>query len=345
MIIEFLLLIIGLILLLKGSEIFVKAAASIAKRAGVSEFVIGLTLVAIGTSLPEYISAIFASIKGESGLIMGNILGANIANISLIIGISALIAVIKTDEQMLSRDGYFLLAVAVMLFIAVFNGRISRLEGGLFVLLFVAYTIYLFETKPRYRGKIGFRDFAEYFLKLGYVHSIKRMISTRKPLSENSMKIKADNDKGSIVKDLLMMVFSGFLIVFGARFLVDNAVYFATSFSLPSNLVGVLIAVGTTLPELSVSIAAAKKGLGNIIIGNAIGSCLTNTLLVLGTASLINPIQVSALTARFMTPFLIGLVILLLIQIKSDWELRRKEGILFIILYASFLCMLFIIAI
>ena len=322
-----------------------KAAASIAKRAGVSEFVIGLTLVAIGTSLPEYISAIFASLKGESGLIMGNIIGADIANIALIIGIAALISVIKTDEQMLGRDGYFLFAVSILLFIVVFNGRISRLEGGLFILLFVAYTIYLFETKPQFSGKIGFRDFAEYFLKLGYVSSIKRKMSAWNASSGNIKKVNADNYEGSISKDLLVMVFSGFLIVFGARFLVDNAVYFATSFKVPASLVGVLIAVGTTMPELSVSIAAAKKGLGNIIIGNAIGSCLTNTLLVLGTASLINPIQVSALTIRFMLPFLVGLVILLLIQIKSDWELRKKEGILFILLYASFLCILFIIAI
>jgi cation:H+ antiporter len=339
MISNFLFLVIGLVMLVKGSDFFINAASRIAKRLGISEFVIGLTLVAVGTSLPELVSAIFASLKHESGLIMGNIVGADIANLSLIVGIAAMIAPIRTDTEMLERDGYFVLAVAVLLMVFIFNGSISRIEGGFFIIVFIGYTIFLFETKPEYRGRFGFVKFTKYFMKFGYFYTIGGIIKGAQQLNEESV---ADQVPGSTVKDLGIIIISGVLVIFGARFLVDNAIYFAKLFKVPGAVLGILIAIGTTLPEMSVGISAARKGLGNIVIGNAIGSCVTNTLLILGISSLIHPLKVGAISLKLTAPAFIFLVLLTLTFIKSNWELRKREGIVLTIFYLCFIATMLI---
>lgn len=333
MISNILLLVIGLVMLVKGSDFFINAASRIATRLGISEFVIGLTLVAVGTSLPELVSAIFASFQHESGLIMGNIVGADVANLSLIIGIAAMIAAIRTDTEMLERDGYFILAVAVLLIVFMFNGTISRIEGGVFIAIFIAYTIFLFETKPEYKGRFGFIKFTKYFLKLGYFSTIRGIFKGVQQIEEDAV---PDKVSGSTVKDLGIIIASSALVIFGAKFLVDNAIYFAKLFEVSAAVLGILIAIGTTLPEMSVGISAARKGLGNIVIGNAIGSCITNTLLILGVSSLIYPLKVGAISLKITAPAFIFLVILTLVFIKSDWELRKREGIVLILFYLCF---------
>ena len=334
MINNLLLLILGLVILVKGSDYFINAASRIAKRLGVSEFVIGLTLVAIGTSLPELVSAIFASLKHESGLIMGNIVGADIANLSLIIGLAAIIGVIKTDTEMLERDGYFILAVALLLMVFIFNGRISRFEGGFFILAFIGYTIFLFETKPEFKGRFGFIKFSKYFIQFSYFGTLRGIIKKTPQLKDNDGTAPL---KGNTAKDIGIINISGALVVFGAQLLVENAIYFAKLFEVPAAMLGILIAVGTTLPEMSVGISAARKGLGNIVIGNAIGSCITNTLLILGVSSVIYPLQTGPISLKITTPAFILLVLLTLAFIKSDWELRKREGILLITFYLCFI--------
>jgi cation:H+ antiporter len=334
MISNFLLLVIGLVMLVKGSDYFINAASRIAKRLGISEFVIGLTLVAVGTSLPELASSIFASLKHESGLIMGNIVGADIANLSLIVGIAAMKGAIRTDREMLERDGYFVLAVALLLMVFIFNRTISRIEGGFFIAVFIAYTIFLFETKPEYKGRFGFVKFTKYFIQFGYFGTLRGIIKGAPHLKEEGVPVHVS---GSTVKDLGIIIISGALVIVGARFLVDNAIYFAQLFKVPAAVLGILIAIGTTLPELSVGISAARKGLGNIVIGNAIGSCVTNTLLILGVSSLIHPLQAGTISLKVTAPAFIFLVLLALVFIKSDWELRKREGIVLTIFYLCFI--------
>ncbi len=334
MISNILLLVIGLVMLVKGSDFFINAASRIAKRLGISEFVIGLTLVAVGTSLPELVSAIFASFQHESGLIMGNIVGADIANLSLIIGIAAMIAAIRTDTEMLERDGYFILAVAVLLIVFMFNGTISRIEGGFFIAVFIAYTIFLFETKPEFKGRFGFVKFTKYFIQFGYFGTLRGIIKGAPQLKEEAVPVQVS---GSTAKDLGIIIASGTLVIFGAKFLVDNAIYFAKLFEVPAAVLGILIAIGTTLPEMSVGISAARKGLGNIVIGNAVGSCITNTLLILGVSSLIYPLKVDAISLKITAPTFIFLVLITLVFIKSDWELRKREGIVLLIFYLCFI--------
>lgn len=343
MIIETIILIISLILLIKGSDFFVKSSASIAKRFGISEFVIGLTLVALGTSIPELASSIMASLKNASGLVIGNIVGANIANIGLVVGIAAIISVIKTRKEILERDGYLLLFITALLFLFVLNGKISRAEGVVLILLYVAYIVFLFETKPKFKKKYQWNEFIKYFFKFQYFTTIKSKIISginNKKLSSYQKKEVKELFRLVLWKDFMILILGAGAVILGAKYLIREALFFADFFKVPQTIIGVLIAIGTTMPEMSVAITAARKGYGNIVIGNAIGSCIANTLLILGTAVLIFPLNILKLTIYYAVPFMILMVVLLLVFIKSHWEIRRIEGIIFIILYLIFITFL-----
>ncbi|MBU0760634.1 MAG: calcium/sodium antiporter [Nanoarchaeota archaeon] len=325
---------IGLLLLVKGSSYFIKSAASLAKKFNVSEFIIGLTLVAIGTSLPELISSIVASAKNESGLVIGTITGANIANMGLIIGVAAFFMVIKTKEKILNREGYIMIASFILFQLFILNNVISRIEGIVLVIFFIAYTLFIFEAKST--KKSGFIEFSNYFFKFGYVNSVWQR------LSKKSKGKKAGYSKIGIAKDVMFMLVSGVAIFFGAKYVVEEAVFFANLLSLPQVVIGALIAIGTTMPEMSVAVTAVRNKMGNIVIGNALGSCLTNTLLVLGISSIINPLNVLRITLLYVAPFMIFLGLILLFFIKSNWEIRKKEGVILILLYVVFMALLII---
>jgi len=171
-------LLAGLVLLVKGSDYFVKAASTIAKKLGVSEFVIGLTLVAVGTSIPELASSVAASLQQASGIVIGNIVGSNIANIALIVGLAATLSPVKTEPEMLRRDGYIMLFAALLFFAFAFNEALSRLEAAIFVLLYVAYVFFLFEEIPTNKGRFYFKEFAIYFVKFEYINSMKQKINS-----------------------------------------------------------------------------------------------------------------------------------------------------------------------
>ena len=197
--------ILALLLLIKGSDYFVKAAAAIAEKFGISEFMIGLTLVAIGTSLPELASSIVAALKNETGLIIGNVIGSNIANIALIIGIAASIASIKTDEQMLIRDGYIMLFATVLFYVFMLTGVLSKFVGILFIILYFAYIIFLFETKAKTKDEYHFKAFVPYFFKFKYLLAIHKQVMAGMKYQRNKtpLRIKA-LFKEKIYKDLGM---------------------------------------------------------------------------------------------------------------------------------------------
>ncbi|MBI2523341.1 calcium/sodium antiporter [Candidatus Woesearchaeota archaeon] len=343
---EILLFALGLVLLVKGSGFFVKAAASIAKRLGVSEFVIGLTLVAVGTSIPELAASIAASVKHESGLIMGNIVGSNIANIGLILGLVASFSVLKVRKEMLDRDGYIMLFAALLFFFFIINKSISRLEALIFLLFYLAYILFLFSIKAKDRGKYHFREFINYFLKLEYLSRIKyEMASSLKNAKKTSFRKRKklmELFKAAILKDFLVLIISLAAIILGAKYLVEEAIFFADILSISSTFIGIsLIAVGTSLPELSVSMAAAKKGYGNIAIGNIVGSNIANIFLIIGISGLISPLSVTKLTISYTAPFMIFISILLLVLMQRNWKLSRVEGIALLALYALFMASLF----
>ena len=334
---EALLFVVGLVLLVKGSDFFVNSSVRIAKQLGVSEFVIGLTLVALGTSIPELGTSVMASFKHQSGIVMGNVLGSNIANIGLVVGIVAVFWVLKTDRKMLMRDGFIMLFAAVLFYIFLFNWVVSRIEGFIFLLLYVAYILFVVETKSRLDRVYNFKDFVIYFFKFDYIRK------TGKDLFQGNHEKKEDQGKGIsargiILKDLGIVVLSIIVIWWGAKFLVEGAVFFANLFHVPQTIIGLsLIAIGTSLPELGVTLSAGRKGLGNIVVGNIIGSNIANVFLIIGVASIISPLSVIKSTVVVTAPFMIVMTILFLIFIRSRWKIERIEAIIFLLLYGAFL--------
>ncbi len=340
---------VGLILLVKGSDFFVKSAASIAKKLGISEFIIGLTLVALGTSIPELASAIVASLKKESGLIIGNIVGANIANIGLITGLAAAIVIIKTKKEMLERDGYIMIFAVIMFYLAILNGVISKIEAAFFLLLYFVYILFLYATESKFRGAYNFKGFIDYFFKFKYIITLKDGLISGVKVNNKSVRLTEIKSlmhlfKEGVVKDLLIIAISGAAIVFGANYFVNGAMFFANLLNIHSTIIGVSIAaLGTTLPELSVALTAARKGYGNIALGTIIGSNITNILLILGIAAIIHPLSIINFTLFYAAPFMVFMSILLLIFIKRKWRIEHFEGIFLLMLYLSFLISLFFI--
>lgn len=346
MIINILLFLFGLALLVKGADFFVKSASSIAKRLGVSEFIIGLTLVSLGTSIPELASAITSSIKHASGLVIGNVTGANIANIGLIIGIAAIFTVIKTREDMVKRDGYLMLLAVFLFFIFIMNRNIARSEGVVFLIFYFSYMLFLFKGKHNKKVKEQFREFIRYFLQFQYITTIRsRIITTYR----NKRKVKIKNKKKvkriftlSLIKDFMILIASGAVIVFGVRFFINEAIFFAQYFNVSEAIIGITImSIGTTLPELSVSITAARKGHGNIALGNIIGSCITNIFLIVGIASIIHPLDVSTFSLYYAAPFMILMTLLFLLFLRTKWRIKRIEGITLLSLYIIFMFLVF----
>ncbi|MFC1648030.1 calcium/sodium antiporter [Nanoarchaeota archaeon] len=321
----------GLVLLVKGADFFVKSAAAIAKKLGVSEFVIGLTLVAIGTSVPELAAGIAAVTRQASGIVIGNVVGSNIANIGLVVGFAAMIATIKTKEEMLRRDGYIMLFAAVLFTFMIIDLRISRLESGILLLFYVVYILFLLEEETHEQKY--FLDFIDYFFKMQYVKTLGKLkgFGSRKK-------------KGySILSDVFFLALGALGIIIGSNAMIEQAINFADYFGLSSTVIGfTLVALGTSLPELSVTVSAFKKGYGSIALGNIIGSNIANIFLILGVTGVMFALPVTQLTLYLLAPFMVFISLLLLVAIKSGWELKTAEGIFLIIIYVVFLVVVFL---
>lgn len=292
--------IIGFILLIKGSDIFIDSAAEIAKKIGVSEHMIGLTLVAFATSLPELAVSSIASFNKESGIALGNVIGSNIANICLVLGIAAIIMQLKTTKET-GRNAIFMTLVALLLFaIIVFDGKIDRYDAIIFLLIYGGFIYYLYKTR------------------------------------KVNKEIKVE--QGGYVKDSAFVVFGSIGVVLGAHFLVKSSVGIAELLEISPLIIGLtIIAFGTSLPELASTITAALKKKHGIAIGNVIGSNIINILLVLGVAGAITPIGAEEKVYVTM-PFLLFVSLLTIILVRS--KIGKKGGILLLILYACFIALL-----
>jgi len=339
-------LILGFILLIKGSDFFVESSSRIAKRFGVTEFVIGLTLVAIGTSVPELSASIVASLKGDSGIIIGNVVGSNIANIGLILGLGAFVATISVKRAMLKRDAYMMLFISILFYVLAFDGVITKIEGGFFLLLFVSYTLFIVTSKKT-KETYDFKSFLNYFFKFKYLRTISDQTISRVLSKKKKSTTKDEKDyfsfKEGIIKDLLIIIMSGVAIVFGAKYLVTEAIWAAESLGVSTAIIGVsMIALGTSLPELSVSIRAAKKGFGDMIIGNIIGSNIANILVILGVSSLINPVEVGKTTLYHTAPIMLAISMLLIGLMRSKWKITKREGMILLVIYALFIVSVFV---
>lgn len=310
---SFLILIIGFAFLIKGADIFVEGASSIAKKFNVPSMIIGLTIVAMGTSAPEAAVSITSSLAGQNDMSVANVVGSNFFNILVVLGASSIIAKLPVQRDTIKKDTPFLIIVSVMLLIFGFDLRLGRFDGLLLLALFV------------------------YFL-VSTIKSAKASISddTNFESGETAIAIETNADV-SLTKTILISIVGIIGIVIGGDMVVNSATTIATSFGMSANLVGLtIVAIGTSLPEFVTSIVAIKKGETEIAIGNVIGSNLFNILLVLGLAATINPISMSMLAFTDIV-FMVLITLLLYIFMKKNNLLEKKHGIILLTLYIIYM--------
>lgn len=306
-------LIVGLVLLFFGGEWLVTGAARLARSLGISPLIIGLTVVAMGTSMPELLVSLSAILRDSSDISVGNVVGSNIANIGLILGISGLIYPISIHASVLRRELPIMLVVAVAAYITFLDGEVSRLDGALLVIgliAFILFMIYASRTEQRQRA------LAE---------------STALPEDDISL---SEIQRG---REILRLLLGIALLIIGAQLTVDNAVQFAESIGISERIIGItLIAVGTSLPELVTSATAAFRKESDIAIGNVVGSNIFNIVAILGITALVKPIGVTAHLINIDALVMLGFSFLL-IPFVANRSLGRGEGAFFLLAYLSFL--------
>lgn len=269
-------LVVGFVLLVNGAEWLIRGASSIAKSFGISSLVIGLTVVAFGTSAPELFVSVRAALDGSADVAIGNVIGSNIFNILVIIGLSALIRPIIPEKAILFREMPIMLVVLGLFWFVSLDGLVSRLEGGI---LFSGIIFYLVLSYLLSRRKTVLRALEE----------------ERDKESQND----SHPSEGKL-KSLMLIVFGLMAMVFGSEWIVEAAKFIARQFHVSELVISVsLVAIGTSLPELATTIIAAKNGESELALGNAIGSNIFNVLSVIGLSALIVPITVSSEALRF----------------------------------------------
>lgn len=293
----YVLLLMGFVLLIKGADFFVEGSSSIARILKVPSVIIGLTIVAMGTSAPEAAVSINAGLSGNSDISLGNIIGSNIFNLLVVIGACAVIFPADSHEDILNRDLWWNIAVSALLFVLILDGRISRMEGLLLLAAFILYIGTMIRSALKNRVQ-------------------------ETPLG--SMPLP---------KSLLYVTGGLAAVILGGDLVVDNAVLIAKTLGMSDTLVGLtIVAIGTSLPELVTSITASKKGDSGIAFGNAVGSCLFNILFILGAASLLTPIH--AVPELIIDgAILLASTALIFIMARTDKRTNRMEGIICIFAY------------
>jgi len=320
----FLLFVIGVFVLIKSSDLFVISASRIAKIFGVSELVIGLTVVAIGTSLPEFASSVIASFNGNPGIAMGNIIGSNMANLALILGVSAVFHTLKIEKRLFERECYIMFGVTILFYILALDKTISFADSLLLIILFFTYLFFMFRFKVQFQELFKVNLYIEHLVNYrSFVHLLK----------ENFRKI--------FIGETFILLVSLAGLYFGAQFMVDSAVKIAEIFSLSNTFVGLtFVALGTSLPELAVALVSLNKGFHNMLIGNIVGSNIFNILFVGGFAALVHPLIASTSVLLTLGPFLIIVSAIFLLFAWSDLEIKRAEGIVLLLIYFLFLVMI-----
>jgi cation:H+ antiporter len=310
---------VGLAMLFAGSEFLIRGSVKIAKRMHISQLVIGLTVVAFGTSTPELVVSINSALEGQADISLGNIIGSNIVNIGLILGLSAAIFPIAVHIKTIRREIPIMLAVSLIIIPISLDGTISQIDGAFLVISLIA------------------------FIYFSYRQSKKE--NTQIPL------IIDDNRENSIsnnlaftplIKNIVFVIIGIILLYFGSSFTVDNAVSIANSLGISERIIGLtIIAIGTSLPELITSVGAARKKHADLSIGNIIGSNIFNVLSILGISSLIIGIKVN-FTIFIDYIVMIGFSAALIPVMKSGFIITKKEGYILVtayLLYLGFLIM------
>jgi len=306
--VAWLLIALGVVLLYLGGELLLRHSVALARHWGISPLVIGLTVVAFGTSAPELAATLAAALSGSSEVAYGNVIGSNIANLSLVLGAAALMRPLATQARFIRREMPFLFLVTLSLFAVVGDGLINRWEGGLLLTGLFVYLAYLLrqprespEVEAEFAAEFGEGSFSPLFAVAGLTLGI--------------------------------LLLSG-----GASALVNGATTLAKAWGVPERVIGLtIVALGTSLPELASSLVAARKGESDILLGNLIGSNVFNSLGILGVTALIRPVQPDGSAAMLDLAVLLGLVLLAWPMLYTGMRLGRREGAVLLFIYLLYI--------
>lgn len=304
-------LILGIASLYFGGEGLVKGSSQLARSLGINPIVIGLTIVAFGTSAPEFVVSVIAALRGSSDLVIGNIVGSNISNIGLILAISALISPLLIQMRLLKTEVPIMIILSTVLYVLAFNLTIGRFEGLLIFLCLPTFVIYSSINALRESTIIA----SEYQEFLG--------------------------SGDSTLKNSLFIVVGLAALIMGARLVVNSSIFIANEIGISELVIGVtVVAIGTSLPELSTSIVAAYRKEHDIVVGNIIGSNIFN-IGILGFVSIIHPINVNSGVLRYEFPVMILFALSAIPIMKTGFKVSRLEGIFLLLFYSLFVIFLF----
>ena len=325
-------LIVGFTLLVKGADLFVDGASGIAKKFGISELIIGLTIVAMGTSAPEAAVSIAAAAKGSAGISIGNVIGSNIMNIFIILGVVAAIVPLKIERSTVRYEMPFTILVTAVFVLMGRDGLITRLDGAILwagLLLYIAYLLRQAKQKPTEAPQAETTAEAA-----ATVPDVAETGATPATTVEPAADVLAEAP--SIWKLIALTIAGLVVILVSSDYAVDAAVALAKIFNISDRVIGLtIVALGTSLPELVTSVTAALRGNADLAVGNVVGSCIFNLLFVLGTSALILPIPCAPnfLSDAYVA---VGATILLLIFGYTQMKIARWEGVLLVACYAAY---------
>lgn len=302
----------GLVLLYFGAEWLVRGSSELAIRFGISPLVVGLTVVAFGTSAPELVVSVKANLDGSGGMAIGNVVGSNICNIALVLGVGAVIFPLGIQRQVVRREMPVLLGSTLVFFLMIKDGMIGRLEGGA---LFVGVLVYVIAS---------------------LVQARKEDPNVSEDLDPEVIKAAKAGGLGRVSLNIFLIVIGALLLVLGADRMVVGGESIARFYGVPDAIIGLtLFAFGTSLPELATSVVAAMKKEGDIIVGNAVGSCIFNLLAVVGLAGVVSPLKGEGVTVIHLAVML-ALTVILMPMMLHRMKLDRWEGALLVTGYLGF---------
>jgi cation:H+ antiporter len=302
---------LGLVLLVAGGELLVRGAVASAKALGVSPLLIGLTLVGFGTSTPELVTSVTAALEGSPGIAVGNVVGSNTANILFILGLAAVIYPLAIDPKGFKRDAIMVVAAALACMGVVLYGRMGMLLGIVFVISLAVYMVFVYLQE-------------------------KRAPDEAAVVAEHRAE-DAPKGPGNITLSIIMAIAGIAITIFGAGFLVDGSIALAKGLGVSDTIIGLtIVAVGTSMPELVTSVMAALRKHADVAYGNIVGSNIYNVLFILGTTSIIQPIEMPPQIASFDIWVMLAATALLVFFARTGVKLQRWEGAVFLACYVGY---------
>lgn len=297
-------LVSGILLLFFGADFIVNGAATLARKLGISPLVVGLTVVALGTSLPEGFVSIVAAVQGNQAICVSNIVGSNIANIGLIMGLATLLWPVVVAGSMMRKEMPIMLGASVLFMFFCYNGVIQRWQGGVLFALFILFNVYV--------------------------------VKTARP--DDDVTVPSVELSTSVPQCIIKIVVGLAMLTVGASFLVNGAVYIARVFGVPEWIIGVtLVAVGTSLPEMATSLVAITKKEDAISVGNIVGSNIFNILFVIGASSLVRPLVFDTDPSLLVDLGIMLVFSLILFFFMKDKKISRANGLVLLLGYFAFL--------